>query len=127
MEIRRRDLLRTIAMSGALAAARPSFPHPGAPRSAAGEPYELAGKRLYFLNWYYIRPGSFAWQDESNRTVGLTAAVEPGAAHLTHTDQPRGIRLVAQRGERIGPLLQADRPWEENAGVALTTVIQDGG
>jgi hypothetical protein len=92
-----------------------------------GEPYELAGKRLYFTTWYHIRPGSFSWRDDSGKPVGLTAEVAAGAAHLTHVDQPYGIRLVAQRAERIGPLLQAERPWEEGAGVALTTVIQDGG
>ncbi|MEK7752905.1 MAG: hypothetical protein AAB654_13370, partial [Acidobacteriota bacterium] len=92
-----------------------------------GEPYELAGKRLFFLNWYYIRPGSFAWRDENGKTVGLTSAVPPGAAHFTHVDQPWGIRLVARPAERMGPLLQAEAPWEEDAGVALTTVIKDGG
>src|SRR5882672_10833466 len=92
-----------------------------------GEPYELLGNRLYFTNWFYIRPGTFTWKDEKGASVGLKSEVPAGAAHLTHTDQPHGIRLVAQRAERIGPLITADRPWEEGPGLALTTVIKDGG
>ena len=34
---------------------------------------------------------------------------------------------MTQPGNRIGPLLQAERPWEEGAGIALTTIIKDGG
>jgi hypothetical protein len=91
------------------------------------EPYELAGKRLFFQNWYYIRPGDLAWRDEAGKQVGLEDALPPGTANLTHKDRPFGIRLVAQKAQRIGPLLEPDRPWEEGAGVALTTVIKDGG
>ncbi|HZT32426.1 MAG TPA: hypothetical protein VFA33_21230 [Bryobacteraceae bacterium] len=91
-----------------------------------GEPYELAGKRLYFTNWYYIRPGTFSWK-EDGRAVGLTDRVPADAAYLTRTDQPAGIRLTAKTASRMGPLLEADRAWEEGAGVALTTIIKDGG
>lgn len=96
-----------------------------------GEPYELAGKRLLFLNWYYLRTGSFGWYDDSGQKVGLTSAVPPSAAHLRRTDSPHGIRLVAQSAQRMGPLFQAERPWEKVAdgagGVALTTIVKDGG
>ncbi|MCL4195722.1 MAG: hypothetical protein KJZ87_28560, partial [Thermoguttaceae bacterium] len=37
-----------------------------------GEPYELAGERLVFTSWYYVRPGGYAWLDAQNR--GVTAA-----------------------------------------------------
>src|SRR6266700_2423355 len=127
MNLRRREFLSRMAIVGSVAAAGPLLSAPNGSRPPVGEPYELAGRRLYFLNWYYIRPGSFTWKDEQDRPVGLTAAVEAGAAYLTHTDQPIGIRLVAQRGERLGPLIEGDRPWEDNAGVALTTIIKDGG
>ncbi|MBI2432296.1 MAG: hypothetical protein HYV26_05445, partial [Candidatus Hydrogenedentes bacterium] len=26
-----------------------------------GAPYELAGKRIVFANWYYIQPGDLDW------------------------------------------------------------------
>ncbi len=92
-----------------------------------GEPYELLGNRLVFLNWHYIRPGSFSWRDSNDNAVGLTSPVAPDAAHFVGRDQPRGIRLVAQPAERMGPLFEAERDWEEGAGVAITTLLKDGG
>jgi hypothetical protein len=91
------------------------------------EPLKLAGKRLFFQNWYYVRQGFLGWVDEGGRAVDLRDAVPPGAATLKHKDQPVGIRLVAQEAQRIGPLLEPDRPWEEGAGVGFDTVIKDGG
>src|SRR5690349_16702556 len=61
-----------------------------------GEPYELAGKRLLFLNWWYIRTGSFAWTDKSGQRVSLTSAVRPAEARILRTDSPHGIQLIAQ-------------------------------
>jgi hypothetical protein len=98
---------------------------------AYGEPYELAGNRLLFLNWHYIRTGSFAWYDDSGQKVGLKSATPMLGAHMRRSDSPYGIRLVATPAQRIGPLFEAERPWEAGAngagGVALTTVIKDGG
>jgi hypothetical protein len=37
---------------------------------AYGEPYALAGRRLVFLNWFYVRPGGFSWLDSHGRSVG---------------------------------------------------------
>ncbi len=96
-----------------------------------GEPYALAGKRLVFLNWYYIRTGGFGWYDKSGEKVSLTSPVRPEEAHLQRHDSPHGIRLVAQPAQRMGPLFQAENPWEQQAngagGTTLTTVIKDGG
>ena len=92
-----------------------------------GEPYELLGNRLVFLNWHYIRPGSFSWRDSNDNAVGMTSPVAPEAAHFVGRDQPRGIRLVAQPAGRMGPLFEAERDWEEGAGVAITTLLKDGG
>ena len=127
-EIGRRDLLASASL-GVLGAAGRETATAGGPvqRKHYGEPYELAGKRLFFTNWHYIRPGSFAWRDERGQNVSLTSPVPPGAAHFVRFDQPWGIRMVAQRAERTGPLFEAEATWEENAGVALTTVIKDGG
>ncbi len=30
-----------------------------------GEPYQLAGNRMVFTTWYYVRPGGFAWLDRT--------------------------------------------------------------
>ena len=92
-----------------------------------GEPYELLGKRLYFQNWFWIRPGKFSWLLPDGRKVSTKDAVSPDAALFTRLDQPEGIQLRAEPPERTGPLFTAERPWEEGAGVALTTVIKDGG
>jgi len=126
--MRRRRFLGALG-GGFGAAAQPGAPGGVAAPAVApqGEPYELMGNRLVFLNWFYIRPGSFEWRDERGESVGLRSEVGPDAAHLAHTDQPFGIRLVAQAAQRLGPLLQADAPWEEGAGVHLTTVLRDGG
>jgi hypothetical protein len=132
-ELSRRGFLGTAAAS--LAGAAGSTPQsqtlaksPGSGLPAQyGEPYQLAGNRLYFHNWHYIRPGSFEWKGEDGRNVGLKDAVAPGAARLAHTDQPWGIRIVAQRAERVGPILRPERPWEQGGSMALTCMIQDAG
>lgn len=125
--IRRRAFLAAGAAGAAHAAqnAPPASVQPNAP--PAGEPYDLPGRRLVFLNWHYIRPGSFEWRDANGNAVGLRSAVPPDAAHMVRTDQPYGIRLAAQPAQRMGPLIEPEAPWEEGAGVHLTTVLKDGG
>ena len=86
-----------------------------------GEPYELAGKRMAFLNWFYIRTGSFAWVGPDGKKVSLTDSVPPGVAQFRHLDQPYGIRIRALPARRMGPLLNAEKPWEEGS-VTITTV-----
>ncbi len=128
--IGRRGFLKAAAGAAAASVVTPPGSAKAAeplPQQEYGEPYSLAGKRLVFLNWHYIRPGTFGWYDSSGWKVGLTDAVPPGEAHLRRKDSPRGIRLVAQPAQRLGPLFEASQPWEEGAGVALTTVVQDGG
>jgi hypothetical protein len=131
MKIARRDFVTALASAGAAAAEKRDDDadrmEPQPAHREIGEPYDLAGNRLYFQNWYYIRPGGFAWKNDAGETVNLKSAVPPGTAHLTHTDQPLGIRIAAHPAQRIGPLIEADRPWEEGAGVEITTVIKDGG
>lgn len=101
---------------------------PAADPPPAGEPYELLGRRLVFLNWHYVRPGSFEWRDASGAALSLKSSVPPHAAHFVRLDQPYGIRLMAQPAARhMAPLVEASEPWEEGAGVHFTTVLQDGG
>ncbi len=91
-----------------------------------GEPYELAGQRLFFVNWHYVRPGSLAWKDRNGKPVSLTDSIAADDARLTHQDQPFGIRLISEKAQRVGPLIEAERPWEEGAGLTFTTLIGDG-
>ncbi len=133
--IGRRDFLR-VAVAGAAAAPMAlSLPaqtadagsSPSEAKTQFGEPYELLGKRLYFQNWHYIHPGDFEWALPDGKKVGTGDAAPADAALFKHKHQPYGIRIVAQPAKRLGPLFEAEQPWEEGAGVALTTVIKDGG
>jgi hypothetical protein len=125
--MKRRTFLASAASGPlALSAAAAESPRP-AQSNLLGEPYELAGKRMVFLNWYYVRTGSFAWMDSNGKKVGLTDAVPPAAARFKHFDQPYGIRIKALLPQRASaPLLNAEHPWEEGS-VTITTVIKDGG
>lgn len=81
-----------------------------------GEPVELAGKRLIFTHYHYIRPAGFGWYDDkgSNITVAGTAGLWD--AHIRVTDAPVGIRITAHPAERSpGPFpgIEAAKPWEE--------------
>ena len=38
-------------------------------RLVPGAPYELAGKRIVFTNWYYIQPGDLDWRDAKGKSV----------------------------------------------------------
>ncbi|MGQ9630930.1 MAG: hypothetical protein ACUVXI_11575 [bacterium] len=91
---------------------------------ATGEPYELAGKRLVFTNWYYVRPGGFGWYDDGGNNVTVSGSEGPWGAHFRRFDYPHGIRLVVQSAERLGPLLQPEHPWEEK-GISISTLICD--
>jgi hypothetical protein len=43
------------------APAREVVPGISTDRVIPGTPYELAGKRIVFTNWYYIDPGDLDW------------------------------------------------------------------
>lgn len=88
----------------------------------SGEPYRLAGRRLPFVNWYYVRPGRFGWYDAAGNDVTVSGNLDAAAAHYRAVDRPTGIRLMAQPAVRQGPILQPERPFEKI--VTLNTVIQ---
>lgn len=90
-----------------------------------GEPYELSGNRWVFTNWFYIRPGTFAWLNDKNQSVAVAGNEGPWGAHFRRSDSPHGIRLVAQPAQRMGPILKSERPWESK-GVSINTLIHDG-
>lgn len=91
----------------------------------SGEPYELLGKRLVFTNWYYVRPGTFAWVDAQGHGVTVVGSQGPWEARFRRYDSPHGIRLVAQPAERRGPVIQSERPWE-TTGIAVSSLIREG-
>jgi hypothetical protein len=90
----------------------------------SGEPYRLAGRRLPFVNWFYVRPGRFGWFDQSGQEVTVSGDLDAHAAHYRAVDRPLGIRLVAQPAQRRGPVLQPELPYE--ARVTLHTILQVG-
>jgi hypothetical protein len=95
------------------------------PKNTTGEPYELGGKRIVFANWYFVRPGSFGWYDDSGKSVAVVGDQDGWGAHIKNFDRPHGIRLAPQSAERLGPIIQPEFPWEEK-GTHVTTLLRDG-
>lgn len=94
---------------------------------SVGEPYALAGKRMVFTNWYYIRPGQIHWVDDAGKSVYANeTAAGPWDAHFRNYLAPHGIRLVAQPAQRGKPILNREKPWEK-MGISGTALIHDGG
>jgi hypothetical protein len=91
-----------------------------------GEPYRLAGSRLVFTNWIYVRPTAFGWHDGEGRNVSVHGDMEPDQAVMRRTHAAWGIRLAARPAARVGPILDRQRPWEDG-NECLTTVIQEHG
>ncbi len=92
---------------------------------SVGEPYRLSGHRIVFTNWYYVRPGTFGWYDEKGQCVTVRGAQGPLEARMKSFDCPWGIRLSVKNALRSGPILKAERPWEEG-GAAIITIIKEG-
>src|SRR5688572_16423167 len=98
------------------------------PDKFTGEPYVLAGKRVVFTSWFYVRPGGYAWKlkDGENVTVTRKKVVGPWEANFERKwDVPVGVRLVSQRPRREGPMTRAERAWEEQ-GMGIRQVLRDG-
>ena len=55
-------------------------------RFRTGEPYELAGRRLVFTNWRFIRPGHLRWNDDEGRNVSVDGDEGPLDAHFRFTE-----------------------------------------
>jgi hypothetical protein len=94
---------------------------------SVGEPYALAGKRMVFTNWYYIRPGQIDWVDDGGKSVyGDDTKAGPDDAHFRNYLAPRGIRLVAQPAQRVGPIIAREKSWEK-MGIHATSLIHENG
>ena len=96
-------------------------------QQAYGEPYAVAGNRLFFINWLYIRPGGLNWVDDAGNGVAANRSVMAGDwdAHYRTHDIPRGIRIVAQPAKRHGPAIKREMPWEQ-VGLRVYTLIHEG-
>ncbi|HIJ65122.1 MAG TPA: hypothetical protein HPP77_04155 [Candidatus Hydrogenedentes bacterium] len=86
-------------------------------RIVQGEPYDLAGKRMVFTNWYYVRPGDLDWINDQGETVYVHGDEAPFAAHFVGVHAPRGIRLMAQKPEVVGPITIPHRGIMEDGGL----------
>ena len=76
-------------------------------RIVPGAPYELAGKRVVFTNWYYIQPGDLDWRNAEGKSVYVSGDEGPFGARHVGINAPHGIRIVAEKPQVLGPL---DRP-----------------
>ena len=93
---------------------------------STGEPYDLEGKRLLFTSWHYVRQSYCWWYDKEGNHLDKSVTKNPWEAVFQAKECPWGIRLVAEKAERVGPLLQPERPWEEK-GIQFNTILRDGG
>jgi hypothetical protein len=99
------------------------------PTMWTGEPYALAGNRMVFTNWYYVRAGGYSWRNAEGKAVNTskTEALGPWDAHFQRAvDAPSGVHIVAEEAKRVGPIITAERPWEK-MGVTLGFVMKEGG
>ena len=94
--------------------------------TTTGEPYELAGRRIVFTSWQFIRPGTFHYVDAAGQVLDLEASARPDGATMRRVDMPHGIKLVAQPAERLGPILDRTVPWEA-VGVNFWSLFFDEG
>jgi hypothetical protein len=93
-----------------------------------GEPYALAGNRMVFTNWYYVRAGAYSWRNADGQAVN-TSKIEclgPWDAHFERgVDAPTGVRIVAEKARQMGPIIKIEKPWEQMA-VTLGFMLKDG-
>ncbi|HWB55142.1 MAG TPA: hypothetical protein VG722_13150 [Tepidisphaeraceae bacterium] len=74
-----------------------------------GEPYELAGNRVIFTNWYYVDPGDLDWRDDRGKSVYVKGNVDMLGAHFVGIRSPIGIELEAQKPSIMGPIFLPNR------------------
>src|SRR5258708_15096245 len=78
-------------------------------RIVAGAPYELAGRRIVFTNWYYIQPGDLDWRDADGKSVYV--AGDKGLFDVQHVgiNAPHRIRITAEKPHGLGPVNRPHR------------------
>ncbi|HVV99791.1 MAG TPA: hypothetical protein VHB77_05605, partial [Planctomycetaceae bacterium] len=65
-------------------------------RPIHGQPYDLAGRRIVFTNWYYIQPGDLDWRNAEGKSVYVHGNEDLYAARHVGISAPRGIRLQVE-------------------------------
>lgn len=76
---------------------------------SCGEPVELRGNTIYFTSWKYVRQGGFGWEiqkdpaaSDAEQNVGAWLQGDGTRPAVFKTsDMPRGVRLVAQKAEKV--------------------------
>jgi len=92
------------------------------------EPHQLAGKRIVFTNWYFVRPPHIDWVNDEGQSVYIskTAKFDEYDAHFVSHDAPYGIRLFIEPAQREIPIIPNDKPWDK-CGIGLSTLIYENG
>ena len=92
-----------------------------------GEPYELLGKRVAFTTWYFVRPGQPQWYDpRTGREVSTDIAAEPFEMAFRYLERPHGVRLIAERPRREGPIIPRVDPKVKTGGTSIFAIVHDG-
>src|SRR5438045_7123736 len=90
-----------------------------------GEPYGLAGKRLVFTNWVFVRTGQLDWADAEGNSIFQSGKVKAGPwdANFRTFFAPHGVRLVADPAQRLDrPIIAIEKPWEA-MGISVRTLL----
>lgn len=86
-------------------------------RVVPGAPYEPAGTRIVFTNWYYIQPGDLDWRDDSGKSVYVDGDSGLFEAHHVGINAPYGIRLVIEKPHVLEPFFRPHRMLLQDGGV----------
>jgi hypothetical protein len=78
-------------------------------RLVPGAPYELAGSRIVFTNWYYIQPGDLDWRDATGKSVYVEGSSGVFEAEHVGINAPHGIRIVAEKPRVLEPFFRPHR------------------
>jgi len=92
------------------------------------EPYQLAGRRLVFTNWLYVRTGHFHWLDKEGNNVftSTSAKLKDHEVDFVPYDFPYGIRLFAEPAQKEIPIIPTGKSWDQ-WGIRLGTLIYEKG
>jgi hypothetical protein len=92
-----------------------------------GEPYALAGKRMVFTTWYWVKPGQIEWVDDAGKSVFVRKDVKALPAdphvHWKEIDYPRGVRLAGESAIKGEFPIKPEFPWE-SGGIEITSLFQ---
>lgn len=97
-------VLTTAAVQGEASEPREIVPGLFAGQVVRGRPYDLAGKRIVFTNWYYVQPGDLDWVNAAGKSVYVDGDDDPDSAIHVKINVPRGIRLKTYQPEMWSPI-----------------------